>query len=619
MTAQELRQKFLKFFEKNNHVFIPSASLVPSEEEQLSGKERVLFTSAGMQPLIPYLLGKPHPQGKRLANVQKCLRTDDIEEVGDSVHHTFFEMLGNWSLGDYWKDEAIRLSFQFLTKELEIPIEKLAVSVFAGDEDAPKDDESAKVWENLGIPQDRIFYFGKEYNWWPTGEKLGPCGSDTEMFYWTGEEKPTGKPNEQPLWVEIWNDVFMEFNRTEEGTVEELPQKNVDTGMGLERTIAVLNGKQSDYETDLFEPIIQEIRKSKNNYSEKSERIIADHLKAAAFLIAAGIKPDPKDKQGSVVVRLITNAVSQGNKLIERGILKRIIEAAISIYKDPYPELTQHRDELIEEINNFSDFIAQRSTGQVQQNLKVEMSNQFTPSTLISTASVYAGTIAYDYHQSRGIPQPVAFGTAQELIKEKGLDWKEFERGYQDAFKKHQQASRWIPAGRFAGGLAGHSETEIKYHTATHLLHQALRDVLGPQVFQQGSNITAERLRFDFSFDRKMTEEEIKQVEDIINKRIKEDLKVDQMVVSLDEAKKMDAIGLFDEKYAEKVSIYGLGPGYKLDPKAKDTRARGGYYSLEFCGGPHVEHTAVIGGIKITKEEAISAGVRRIRAEVVLR
>ncbi|MBU1032266.1 alanine--tRNA ligase, partial [Patescibacteria group bacterium] len=270
MTSQELRKKFLDFFEKNNHAIIPSASLIPSGEEQLEGKEKVLFTSAGMQPLIPYLLGKSHPEGKRLANVQKCLRTDDIDQVGDAVHHTFFEMLGNWSLGDYWKDEAIRLSFEFLTKELEIPIEKLAVSVFAGDKDAPRDEESAKTWKGLGIPEDRIFYFGKDHNWWPTGEKSGLCGPDTEMFYWISEGKPEGKPNEDPRWVEFWNDVFIQFNRKEDGTLEDLPQKNVDTGMGLERILAVLNGKDSDYETDLFEPIIAEIRKSKNNYSKRS-------------------------------------------------------------------------------------------------------------------------------------------------------------------------------------------------------------------------------------------------------------------------------------------------------------------------------------------------------------
>lgn len=618
MTGQELRQKFLNFFEKNDHKIIPSASLVPSKGEQLAGKEKVLFTSAGMQPLIPYLTGQKEPPSKKLVDVQKCLRTDDIEEVGDAVHHTFFEMLGNWSIGDYWKEEAIRLSFEFLTQELEIPTEKLAITVFAGDEDAPKDEESAGIWRSLGIPEERIFYFGKSHNWWPTARReqdsgeyknpFGPCGPDTEMFYWVDETKPEGKPNEDSRWVEIWNDVFMQFNRKEDGTLEDLPQRNVDTGMGLERTLAVLNGKDNDYETDLFEPIIAEIKKSKNNYSERSQRIVADHLKAGIFLLADGVVFSSKDTRGSVLVRLLVNAITREGTHLEEDVLHQAIEAVFSIYQDQYPKLQEKSEHIRKEIKNFAGNIFQRikeDFSQLKETLKYEDTK----------AGGYAsGKVGYFHHQSRGIPEQVIFNIARDIE----LDMEEFERGYRDEFKKHQQVSR-STKGQFKGGLAGHSETEIKYHTATHLLHQALRDVLGPEVFQKGSNITSERLRFDFSFDRKLTDEEIKQVEDIVNKKIDDDLRVDRKIVSPDEAKKLNAIGLFDAKYGSEVSIYGIGPGFTLDPEAKDQRERGGYYSLEICGGPHVERTGVIGKIKITKEEATSFGIRRIRAEIVLR
>lgn len=626
MTSQGLRQRFINFFKNHSelpHQEIPSASLVPSEEEQLAGKERVLFTSAGMQPLIPYLTGQKEPPSKRLVNVQKCLRTDDIEEVGDEVHHTFFEMLGNWSIGDYWKEEAIRLSFEFLTEELAIPVKKLAVTVFAGDDDAPKDEESAGIWKNLGIPEERIFYFGKSHNWWPTarGEQIsgeyknpvGPCGPDTEMFYWTGEGEPEGKPNEDPRWVEIWNDVFMQFNRKENGILEDLPQKNVDTGMGLERTLAVLTGKKSDYETDLFESIIKEIEKSENNYSEKSKRIIADHLRAAVFLVADGIEPDPKDSRGSVVHRLITRALYQENKQLELEIVDEIVKVVISKYQDFYDAL-KDKDKhfsIISQINSVGAALSYLVEGsiynQMHENLEIDYKS---PDANLDAS----GTISF-YHQSKGIPEPVAFGAAQEV----GFNLDEIKPFYNEEIKKHRELSRTASSGMFKGGLADHSEVVTKYHTATHLLHQALRDVLGPEVFQKGSNITSERLRFDFSFERKMTDEEIKQVEDLVNEKIEKDLKVDRKIVSPSEAKKMNAIGLFDEKYGSEVSIYGIGPGYSLDPKAKDQRDKGGYYSLEVCGGPHVEATAIIGKIKITKEEAVSAGIRRLRAQIVLK
>lgn len=624
LTSGELRKKFLDFFENHPnhpHMIIPSSPLVPSDEEQLEGKEKVLFTSAGMQPLIPYLIGKKNPPDKRLVDVQKCLRTDDIEEVGDEVHHTFFEMLGNWSIGDYWKKEAIEMSFEFLTKELNIPVEKLAVSVFAGDDDAQRDEESAKVWKDLGIPENRIYYFGKEHNWWPTGPSIGPCGPDTEMFYWIGEGEPEKGPDKDPKWVEIWNDVFMQFNRKEDGTVEELPQKNVDTGMGLERTLAVLTGRKSSYETDLFEPIIEKIRESKNNYSQRSLRIIADHLRAAAFLVAEEIIPSSKDPRGSITFRLIRDAYKTEEGKLEWGVMSKIIDSIIKIYGDQYFELKQHEPDIYRQFLNVCHSIDRGGESEKVVNQLVQKGEEvknifFTDPRLgaapISLASVEFGKVAFDYHQNFGTTTPTLINAAKDLQ----MDLGKFDEGYRKRFEEHRERSRG-ELKKFAGGLAGHSETEIKYHTATHLLHQALRDVLGPEVFQKGSNITPERLRFDFSFERKMTDEEIKEVEDLVNEKIKKDLKVERKFMTYEEAKALNAIGLFDEKYDKSnVSIYTIGPSYAYDSNAKDLRERGGYYSLEFCGGPHVEHTAVISGIKITKEEAISEGIRRIRAQL---
>lgn len=569
-----MREKFLKFFEKNNHVIIPSASLIPSEEEQLAGKEKVLFTSAGMQPLIPYLMGKPHPKGKKLANVQKCLRTDDIEEVGDHIHHTFFEMLGNWSLGDYWKDEAIRLSFEFLTKELEIPVEKLAISVFAGDEDAPKDEQSANEWKSLGIPEKRIAYLGKEANWWPTNpSSIGPCGPDTEMFVWTGKDiTPEEFDPKDSKWVEVWNDVFMQFNRKEDGSLEELPQKNVDTGMGLERILAVINGKDDDYQTDLYLPIIRNIEQiSGKKYEENPQvfRVIADHMRAGVALIVDGVRPANK-LHGYILRRLLRRSAVKmrqlGNDSTE---LSKLVDQGSEVINEEIVRFNKTLDHGLKEI------------GRIE---------------------VIDGKKAFYLYQTFGFPYEVT----EELFRQKGqeIDKEQFRK----EFEKHKELSRSASSGIFKGGLADHSDVVIKYHTATHLLHQALRDVLGPQVFQKGSNITAERLRFDFSFDRKMTDEEIKQTEDLVNQKIREDLKVDHKIVSLKKAKEMGAIGLFDEKYGTEVSVYGIGP-----------REDGSYYSLEFCGGPHVEYTGTIGRIKITKEEAVSAGVRRIKAEIMLR
>ncbi len=597
MTSQELRQKFLNFFERNEHMIISSASLVPSEDEQLTGKEKVLFTSAGMQPLIPYLTGQKEPPGKKLADVQKCLRTDDIEEVGDEVHHTFFEMLGNWSIGDYWKDKAIKLSFEFLTKELEIPIEKLAVTVFAGDEDAPKDEESAGVWKELGISEERIFYFGKSHNWWPTGQNsLGPCGPDTEMFYWTGEGESEGKPNEDSRWVEIWNDVFMQFNRKEDRTLEDLPQRNVDTGMGLERTLAVLNGKKSDYETDLFEQIIKEIEKSQNNYSDESKRIIADHVRASAFLIKDGVVPSNK-LQGYVLRRLLRRAATKAylidKEKSDSKFFRSLIESVIRAYPDYFEEMDTVRigDEVSLEIRKFRATL-ERGLQQLDRSIKDKEN---------------LGLAVFNLFQSYGYPLELTI----ELLKERGINFTDFDMAqFEEGKKSHIELSKTASAGMFKGGLADNSETVTKYHTATHLLHQALRNVLGPTVCQKGSNITSERLRFDFSYDKKMTDEEINKVEDLVNEKIREDLVVTKEVMDKDSALQGGALGLFADKYGEKVTVYSIG-----DPSTSS----GPPFSREICGGPHVEHTGVIGEIKIVKEEAVSAGTRRIRAEIMIR
>ncbi len=606
MDSKALREKFLKFFEDYKgleHKVIPSASLIPSEEQQLEGKEKVLFTTAGMQPLIPYLTGKEEPPSKRLVNCQKCLRTDDIDEVGDDTHHTFFEMLGNWSIGDYWKKEAIEMSFKFLTEELKIPIGKLAVSAFAGDDDAPRDDESADAWKSLGIPDQRIAYLGKEDNWWPTSRRdekgnlknaFGPCGPDTEMFYWTGDEDvPKDFDPKDTGWVEIWNDVFMQFDRKDDGTLEDLPQRNVDTGMGLERTVAVLNGKKSAYETDLFLPIIKEISKS---FNTEDSRIVADHIKAAIFLINEGVEPSNKE-QGYVLRRLLRRATTKAY-LVDKNLDSQFFKSLVKIVMHIYPEYFKGVDSVI---------IEDKISLEIRK-FRASIEKGFNE---IAKIEKIDGKKAFDLYQSFGFPLEIT----EELFEQKGqkIDHNQFE----EEFEKHQELSRTASSGMFKGGLAGHSEVETKYHTATHLLHQALRDVLGAEVFQKGSNINQERLRFDFSFDRKVDPEELEKVEEIINDRIKQDLKVDRKFMSVEEAKKMNAIGLFNDKYAESVSIYGVGPGFELDPEAKDQRYRGGYYSAEFCGGPHVEHTGEIGGIKIKKEEAVSAGVRRIYAELV--
>lgn len=577
MTAKELRNKYLEFFKNKGHEVISSASLVPEHDPT------VLFTTAGMHPLVPYLLGQDHPFGKRLTNVQKCLRTDDIDDVGDSWHNTFFEMLGNWSLGDYWKEEAISWSFEFLTKELGLDPERISVTVFGGDPEIPgvsEDIESVAIWKKLGIPDERIYRFGKTDNWWgPVGE-TGPCGPDTEMFYDTGkaEHGQVCRPGEScGKYTEIWNDVFMEFNRTKGGKYEPLKQKNVDTGMGLERMISVLQGRDNIYQTELFSPTIEIIKELATTPTESSMRIVADHLRAATFLLADKVIPSNVER-GYVLRRLIRRAIRHGRQLgINSSFAGKIAEQFIFLYKEQYPELVENSEfifaELSKEEEKFQKVIA--SGLREFEKLGQEIS----------------GKDVFRLYESYGFPPELTY----ELASEKGIHINHQE--FTEELKRHQDVSRAGMEKKFAGGLGDHSDITVRGHTATHLLHQALRDVLGETVHQTGSNITPERIRFDFSYGEKLTPEQIKKVEGIVNEKIKQDLKVKKELLTQEEADKKNAIGLFREKYDDKVSIYEIGD-----------------YSTEYCGGPHVSHTAEVGKFKIVKEGALGSGQRRIRA-----
>lgn len=590
MTSKQLKHLYFQFFQSKGHKLIPSASLVPENDPS------VLFTTAGMHPLIPYLMGEKHPQGKRLVNVQKCLRTGDIDDVGDPTHLTFFEMLGNWSLGDYFKKESIAWSFEFLTSKewLNIPVYRLAVTVFAGDESAPKDEESMNLWLSLGVPKERIAFLGKEDNWWPAGGKHpGPQGPDTEIFYWTGStEAPTVYDLKDKKWVEIWNNVFMQFNRVG-NTLEPLKQQNVDTGMGLERVTAVLNGKDNVYETDLFHPIIRAIQSLSSSLLPPSSslRIIADHLRCATFLIADGVLPSNVD-QGYILRRLVRRAIRHGKRLgITKPFTTDIATVVIAEYQEAYPELLERSPAIIEALSAEE----KKFSGTLEKGLR-EFTKRFEKVGKVS------GEDAFLLYSSYGFPLELT----EELAREHGqyVDRATFE----SEFKKHQDLSRAGAGQKFSGGLADHSRETVRLHTATHLLHQALRTVLGTHVAQKGSNITPERLRFDFSHPEKMTAEQIKQTEDIVNEQIKKDLLIHFEVLDLEEAKKRGAIGLFEDKYASlgnKIKVYFVGD-----------RTTGNYYSSEVCGGPHVEHTGELGSFKIQKEEASSAGVRRIKAVV---
>jgi len=599
MTSKELRSKYLEFFKARGHAVIPSASLIPENDPT------ALFTTAGMHPLVPYLIGEKHPEGKRLVNAQKCVRTDDIEDVGDTTHHTFFEMLGNWSLGDYFKKEAIKLSWEFLISPdwLELDKEKIAVSVFAGDKDAPFDKESFSIWKSLGISEARIAKLPKKNNWWGPAGQTGPCGPCTEMFYWTGDSAkvPVGFNDDNALWVEIWNDVFMEFNKKADGSFKLLKQKNVDTGMGLERTLAVLNNFDDNYKTDLFFNIINKIKRlSGKEYEEEGTiraiRIIADHLRAATFIIGddKGVTPSNTD-QGYVVRRLLRRAIRYGKQLgiEEKSWTKEVAKIVIHDYAEAYPELRRNANFIIEQFKEEEEKFGKTLERGLKEfeNQKSKIKNQNDN----LKCKIISGKSAFDLYQSYGFPIEMTI----ELARENGFTVD--EDGFEKELEKHQELSRTASAGKFKGGLADASEETKKLHTAAHLLLAALRKVLGDQVFQKGSNITAERLRFDFSHKEKMIPEQIKEVEDLVNKAIKDNLSVVCEEMPLPEAKKKGAMGVFESKYGERVKVYKVG---------EDERQ----FSYEICGGPHVNRTGELGHFKIIKEESSSAGVRRIKA-----
>jgi alanyl-tRNA synthetase len=603
MTTNEIRQKFLDFFREKGHTIIPSASVVPENDPT------VLFTTAGMHPLVPYLQGQAHPGGKRLADSQKCVRTDDIEEVGDNRHLTFFEMLGNWSLGDYFKQEAISWSFEFLTSKdwLAIDPKKIYVTVFEGDADAPRDEESIGIWQGLfetvGIAAelgDRIRAYPKKKNWWGPAGLTGPCGPDTEIFYDTGKahDPAFGEACHQNCdcgrFVEIWNNVFMQFDKQADGTFAPLAQKNVDTGMGLERIVAVMQNVETVFETDAFTPALDKIASlSGKSYKdhERAFRIIADHLRAATFIIGdpRGVSPSNVG-QGYIVRRLLRRAIREGRRL---GILESFTHLIAQVYAGEYGghyvELTQNLDKIVDELKK-----EEEKFGKTLEKGMKELEKMLSKGPI-------TGEGAFLLFSSYGFPLELT----EEILREKG---ESVDRAvFAAEFKKHQELSRSASAGTFKGGLADHSVETTRLHTATHLLHQALRTVLGDHVEQKGSNITAERLRFDFSHGQKMTPEEISKVEELVNDAIKRDLPIHCEQLTTDEAKSRGAIGLFDDKYAQlggKINVYFVGSDEK------------GFFSKEICGGPHVEHTGQLGSFKIQKEEAVSAGVRRIKATV---
>ncbi len=600
MTSNELREKFLNFFKEKGHAIIPSSPLTPEHDPT------VLFTTAGMHPLTPYLLGEKHPAGKRLADVQKCVRTGDIDGVGDAWHLTFFEMLGNWSLGDYWKKEAIEWSFEFLTdkKYLGIPVEKLSVTVFAGDKDGPRDEESAQIWRHLDIPKDRIFYLPKEDNWWGPAGQTGPCGPCTEMFYDTGKEKCGHDCNpgcKCGKYSEIWNDVFMEFNKTAEGRYEPLKQKNVDTGMGMERTTAVLKGFDNVYETELFLPIIKKIEEVAGKKYRDSEtvsramRIVADHLKAATFILAEKIEPSNVE-QGYVLRRLIRRAIRYGKQLgINEIFIFKVADRIIDMYRDIYPELHKSRDfieeQLVREEEKFGRTLDRGLKEFNRFVLSTEPQDKYGRIGVAWSQGILYGRDAFYLYQSFGFPKELM----QEFCREKKIEFD--EKGFEAALKEHQELSRAGAEQKFAGGLADHSEETVKYHTVTHLLLAALREILGSEIYQKGSNITAERLRFDFNYPKKLSEEQTKLVEDLVNEKIKENITVETVELSKNEAFKIAKISFDPDKYGEIVKVYKIGD-----------------FSIELCGGPHVEKTGALGSFKIIKEESSGAGVRRIRA-----
>lgn len=578
-----IKDEFINFFVKHGHVQIPSAPLIPENDPS------VLFNTAGMQPLIPYLMGKEHPEGKRLCDYQKCVRLTDLDSIGDTTHHTFFEMLGNWSLGDYFKKESIEYSFEFLTKNLNIPLERLAVTVFEGDASIPRDETSAAIWKSLGISEDRIAYLGVEDNFWIAGE-TGPCGGDTEIFYFrSNDEIPAKFDPKDDRWVEIWNNVFMEFEKHEDGSITELPSKNVDTGMGLERVAAVLEGTLDNYQTSIWRDVIACIESiSGKSYegNEVSMRIIADHVRTSVFISAdrAGIKPSNTD-QGYILRRLIRRAIRHGKNLeidMNSDWLEKIAEVIIKKYEDYYSEIKDNKEIVLEVLRNES----QKFNRTLEKGLR-----EFSKMLKTITGNVIDKDKAFHLYDTYGFPIELT----EEMALENNMSVD--VAGFQEKFKAHQELSRTASAGKFKGGLASTGEMEVKYHTATHLLNAALKIAVNKDVHQKGSNITSERMRFDFSCDHKLTDEEKAKVEQLVNEWIKEDIPVTVETMSKTEAVSSGAEAMFIEKYADTVTVYSIGD-----------------VSREICGGPHVTSTGVLGTFKIKKEEASSAGVRRIKA-----
>lgn len=583
LSTNQLREKFQSFFESKGHVRIPSAPLVPVDDAS------VLFTTAGMHPLIPYLKGQPHPSGKRLTNVQKCLRTTDIDEVGDEFHSTVFEMLGNWSLGDYGKGETIKWSWEFLTSHDWLGIDPLhlSVSVFGGARDLPEDTESASIWKSLGMPDERVAHLGKDHNWWPTGgDKPGPQGPDTEIFYWTGDNKPPIEFDPSDTrWVEIWNNVFMHFERKNEGPLERTSQHNIDTGMGLERTIMSLNKLHSIYEIDTFQDLMVEIARHAQVRNIHHERIIADHIKAATFVMGDEnpIKPS-NSEHGYVLRRIIRRALRSANTLGVKHVdtlFSRCVHIVVRQYGSAYQSILTNShaidSEMQEEARRFRNALA--------RGLK-----KFEQITTSHSTDGISGANVFHLYESYGFPIELT----EELAREKNIPIDKVS--FQQLIDRHRKRSRESTKQKFSGGLADHSQMSIKYHTATHLLHQALRDVLGNNVFQRGSNITQERLRFDFSYPKKLTANQLLEVENRVNDAIHNNLSVRWEDMNVQEARQVGALGLFERKYGEKVHVYFIGD-----------------YSVEICGGPHVNQTGLLGKFKIIKEESASTGIRRIK------
>ena len=582
MKAYELRRKYIEFFKEHGHKEIPSAPVVPENDPT------VLFTTAGMHPLVPYLLGEPHPQGKRLTDYQKCIRTGDIDSVGDASHLTFFEMLGNWSLGDYFKHESIEMSYKFLKEVLDFDMDRISVTVFAGEDGIPRDEEAAKRWEEMGIPKERIYYCSREHNWWGPAGETGPCGPDTEIFYDTGKEKcsehcdPTCSCGK---YLEIWNNVFMQYNKTREGTFEPLKAPNVDTGLGLERVIGLLQGKSNVYETELFRDVIEKIEELSTNPNINSSRIIADHLRTAMFMIIDSIRPSNVE-QGYVLRRVLRRTIRHMRKIgFNPDDVVLLVDAFVNIMEEMYPEVPANstiiKEVIVEEKNKFMKTLENGEKEFAKNVNKVKSEGK----------EKLEGQVVFRLYDTFGFPPEMT----AELAEEAGIkiDMDEF----QELFKKHQEQSRAGSEAKFKGGLADHSEQTTAYHTATHLLHKALQIVLGEHATQKGSNLTAERLRFDFANPAKVTPEQLKQVEDIVNEQIQRDLVVTCEEMTLEEAKEAGATGLFANKYGDKVKVYTIGD-----------------FSKEICGGPHVERTGDMGHFKIKKEEGVAAGIRRIKA-----